>query len=251
MIKSSIIDAGIEFVASPDLSALGDFKAYLSGLGFIGGVFRFDEPDLLTMNGSNIVTVADWLGGAATLTQATDARRGQLVYDETLKRNVATFSKANTTNYSQSGGTAINSADPWSVVGVYKPTLPWEFATVVNIGSSCSMGPSADPYLVAGTGGVSVADDPQDPEGWNLHIASHPGANTIRMLSGGRSIVDNSAGSTPSGSGITVGNATGAIAFDGRIDMIMTVRNSDVLADADADILFNILAFCSARGLAT
>lgn len=251
MIKSSIIDAGIEFVASDGLSALGDFKAYLSGLGYIGAVWVFDEPDLLTMNSTKVTTIADWLGGAATLTQATDARRGPLVYDETLKRNVLVSSKANTTNYSQSGGTAIDSADPWSVVAVYKPTLPWEFATVVSIGSSCSMGPSADPYLVAGTGSVSVADDPQDPEGWNLHIASHPGANSIRMLSGGRTIVTNTAGSTPSGSGITIGNATGAIAFDGRIDMVMTVRTSDVLADADADILYNILAFCRARGLAT
>lgn len=251
MTKSLAFDAGIEFPTGPTMPALGDFKSYLAGLGYIGGVYRFDRPELLTMSGNKIVTIADWLGGSAVLTQATDAKRAELVFDETLGRNVGVFSKAAATNYQQSGGTAINSADPWSVLAVYKPDLPWVFSTVANVGAGCSMGPTADPYLIAGTGAVSVADQPQDPEGWNLHIASHPGGNTIRMLAGGRSIVTNSAGAAPSGSGFGIGNDTVGIAFGGLLDMVIAVRTSDVLADVDADILYNLLAFCRARDLST
>ena len=248
---TTTIDLGVQLTAASDLPVLGDFRTYFQSISDVVAIWRFDRSDLLTLASGKISQANDWLGGAAILPQATDAKRGTLVYDATLGRNVMSLSRAAGANYTQSGGSAMDNANPWTMIVVHKPAT-YDFGTVAQIGATSALittTSGGNPVLSAGTGGTAIADQPQSVTGWNRHVASHPGGNSIRQQIGGRSILTNTGGAVPTGAGLVIGNNTPAAAYGGSIDLIMAIKSQDILADPTSDFYLNVKAFLDARGV--
>ncbi|KQP61048.1 hypothetical protein [Methylobacterium sp. Leaf108] len=238
------------FPTNRGLLTIPDYRTLITGNPLFRGGWNIDDLSGLTLVDGKASQINNWKTGAAPMVQATAAKRATLVYDDTLRRNVLQFAKADVASYTAQGEVF----DPLSVftwVAVFKlddltgsQQICGQFNNTPNRAHIQTAGNSL--RLIYGdnfVGATIVAGQ------WIRVIASLGVDYSPKIKVGNTLVVGTPTATKPSGTVINKFEMGGAILAMGGRQALEFWYNGDLLAAGNAASLATLEGYLNQRGM--